>query len=364
MQEKPSVSIIVPTYNREGTLPQTIESVLQQTYKNWSLYIVDDGSTDNTESLILKYSMEDGRIHYLLNTGKKGPAAARNFGICTSDGDYIAFLDSDDQWFSNHLEDSIAAIEEENVDVCFSLWVEKHKDGTVTKMLETDYEKKCIKDVTEVLNVPIRKNRMIFTAPGFFEYVVGVKSLYLNHINTMVFKRDAIGQEQLFNEELRASEDMDFIFRTIYSHDFCVIKDFHFVYNQGEDNIHSFMDRRNIRMEELLINVEQVNRLTFCGLHKCKMYRLRKQFILKVDKIARKDKCILMCNTKLAIKYFTMGYINQKKHVIRAIVYLLMAIYYHPKMAKKTLAFKLLLHIVLPFSYKNIIIQPRDISLN
>ncbi len=102
---KPLISVIIPTYNREVFLKKvSIPSVLRQTYPNFELIVVDDHSQDNTEKLIKSWSKKDNRIKYLKNFRKKGVSGARNSGILTAKGEYISFLDSDDEWVPEHLE--------------------------------------------------------------------------------------------------------------------------------------------------------------------------------------------------------------------------------------------------------------------
>ena len=93
------VSVIIPTYNRAACLREAIESVLSQTYKQFELIVVDDGSTDATGELLLQYGAKLSVLH----TGHGGPSAARNCGIAAARGDYIAFLDSDDVWLPDKL---------------------------------------------------------------------------------------------------------------------------------------------------------------------------------------------------------------------------------------------------------------------
>jgi glycosyltransferase involved in cell wall biosynthesis len=107
VQSQPLVSIIIPTYNRERCIARSINSVLSQTYQNWELIIVDDRSTDNTKMLIEQYEKRDSRIRYIPNTHKKGPAGARNQGLEITKGEFIAFLDSDDEWRNYHIEEII-----------------------------------------------------------------------------------------------------------------------------------------------------------------------------------------------------------------------------------------------------------------
>jgi len=89
------ISCITPTFNRSKLLEMAILSCLNQSYPEWEMIIVDDGSTDDTESVVQKYMIKDKRIKYFHNP-KKGAASARNYGILQSKGKYIAFLDDDD----------------------------------------------------------------------------------------------------------------------------------------------------------------------------------------------------------------------------------------------------------------------------
>lgn len=99
---QPSVSIIVPTYNRAQLIGRAIQSVLNQTYQDFEIIVVDDGSTDNTEEIVKGF--QDERIVYIRHSKKSGGAAARNTGIKMSRGEYIAFQDSDDEWLPEKLK--------------------------------------------------------------------------------------------------------------------------------------------------------------------------------------------------------------------------------------------------------------------
>src|SRR5215470_17639731 len=102
------VSIIVPTYNRGETIRAAIASVQRQTYQDWELIVVDDGSTDGTASLIER---SDPRL-VLIRQENRGVNAARNAAMLRARGQYIAFLDSDDEWLPHHLELSVAFFRE------------------------------------------------------------------------------------------------------------------------------------------------------------------------------------------------------------------------------------------------------------
>jgi glycosyltransferase involved in cell wall biosynthesis len=105
------IALIIPTFNRGYCLSSTIQSVLQQTYFNWTLTIIDDGSTDNTKEVV--ESFNDPRINYVYQENAER-SAARNNGIVHSETNWICFLDSDDEYSSNHLSTLVEFIEKEN----------------------------------------------------------------------------------------------------------------------------------------------------------------------------------------------------------------------------------------------------------
>ena len=98
------VSIIVPTYNCDKFIAQTIDSVKAQTYNNWEMIIVDDCSNDDTAKIVNEYAKNDARIKYHYLKINSGAAVARTTAMQLADGEYMAFLDSDDLWMPDKLE--------------------------------------------------------------------------------------------------------------------------------------------------------------------------------------------------------------------------------------------------------------------
>ena len=109
LPSEPLVSVVMPVWNREQVVASAIDSVLQQTYQNWELIVVDDGSTDSTVAEVRAFAAEDERIRLVEGT-HAGVGRARNLGIEHSSGELIAFLDSDNRWLGNFLEMSVRAL--------------------------------------------------------------------------------------------------------------------------------------------------------------------------------------------------------------------------------------------------------------
>lgn len=123
------VSVILPTYNREKTLLRSIYSVLNQSYQNLELLIIDDGSNDQTEKLV--GSIRDNRIIYIKYSKNRGACAARNIGIAHARGNYIAFQDSDDEWLPQKLDLQIKLLNTTNSDIVFCSFFKHHKEKVI-----------------------------------------------------------------------------------------------------------------------------------------------------------------------------------------------------------------------------------------
>jgi glycosyltransferase involved in cell wall biosynthesis len=116
----PKVSVIIPTYNRARFLPNAIKSIIDQKYDNLEIIIVDDGSTDNTQSIVNSLREKCSKIVFCHNARSKGPSGARNTGILISTGNYLSFLDSDDVWLSGHLTTGVKVLNEpSDIDILF-----------------------------------------------------------------------------------------------------------------------------------------------------------------------------------------------------------------------------------------------------
>lgn len=156
------VSIITATFNSERFIEQTIISVLNQTYTNWELIIVDDASTDSTLSIINIFSSKHTNIRVFVNETNQGAAITRNKGTEEARGDFIAFLDGDDLWKPTKLEKQLSFMAKRKADVSFSSYDLMDEDGellhkTVKALPKLSYKKflKCnyIGNLTGIYNV-------------------------------------------------------------------------------------------------------------------------------------------------------------------------------------------------------------------
>jgi glycosyltransferase involved in cell wall biosynthesis len=178
------VSIITPSYNSSKYIEETIVSVLNQTYPYWEMIIIDDGSHDDTKEIIASYARQDERIKILFNNSNIGAAKSRNRGIENANGDYIAFLDSDDLWLPNKLQQQVTLMETKNVLMSYSAYdtIDEHAHTLSTfpvqervtyhDMLKTS----SIGTLTTIYNAK-KLGKIYFENIGHEDYVMKLKIL-------------------------------------------------------------------------------------------------------------------------------------------------------------------------------------------
>lgn len=187
MQNQPLVSIITPNYNTEEYLAETIESVISQSYNNWELIIVDDHSTDSSVEIIKSFSDKHENIIYLqTKSNSGGPATPRNIGLDYANGEYVAFLDSDDTWFPKKLEFHINFMQREHSNFSSTFRnTFSHSSESKSEIKESKYLK--VYDYSELL-----KKNLVDTS-------------------AVIIKKETIGDIRFdTSKELIAIEDYDF----------------------------------------------------------------------------------------------------------------------------------------------------------
>ena len=133
--KKPTISIIIPTYNRAAIINKTIDSFIAQDFNDWEMIVVDDHSKDNTKEVIEEYHKRDERISYMLNERKKGAQGARNTGILHAQAEWVVLFDSDDYVYPNFLSTLKTAVDDKtDVVTCYAQIM--MQDGSEARVLE------------------------------------------------------------------------------------------------------------------------------------------------------------------------------------------------------------------------------------
>lgn len=162
------VSVIIPTYNRAKTIEASIRSVLLQTYRNLELIIVDDCSSDNTSEVV--HSVSDARLRYVRLVKNSGACAARNAGIETARGDFLAFHDSDDLWHEDKLAKQIAVLQSGSADVCFCKMNRFSANGTLLDIMPSHIPNGLVPGKADLFGVGTQTllgRRAVFEAEKF-----------------------------------------------------------------------------------------------------------------------------------------------------------------------------------------------------
>lgn len=185
----PTFSIIIPTYNRVTVIAHSLNSILAQTFQDWECLVVDDSSTDNTREIVQKYCNSDSRFRYILNKEKKGANGARNTGIKQAKGRYVSFLDSDDSWHSDMLEQQLSKYTSDiDISCVYSKLQTVYSDGSFYPW-------------------------EIFHGLEGHIYAKVLEQGYMTPTITLSAKRKCFEEVGLFDLEFPASQDDDMCFR-------------------------------------------------------------------------------------------------------------------------------------------------------
>jgi glycosyltransferase involved in cell wall biosynthesis len=247
------VSVIIPTFNRFSFLKKTVDSVLNQSYQEFELIIIDDGSTDNTKELIKAY----GRQLKYIYQENKGPAGARNRGIKESNSGFICFLDSDDRWDKHKLAIQLKAMQE-------------NPDYLISHTQEIWYRQ------GKLLNQKDKHKKF----PGYiFDKCLPICAV---GISTVMARRELFEEVGLFDESLPCCEDYDLWLRVSAKYEFLFIDRALTLKDGGRpDQVSRIyargMDRFRIQSLKKLLEGDQLNsqqrELSFRELeNKCKIY--------------------------------------------------------------------------------------------
>ncbi|RAR46602.1 glycosyltransferase family 2 protein [Flavobacterium lacus] len=210
---QPLVSIIIPTYNRAYLIGETLESIWSQTYSNWECIVVDDGSNDETETVVNEFCEKDERFQYHKRPSSllKGANSCRNYGFEISAGEFINWFDSDDIMLDDFLEKKIIAFLPEIQFVISSgfFWDSKNNSKTIVKMEPTDN-----------LYVDFTMWKIKILTPS------------------VLFRKSFLVGKELFKPKMQRGQETELFTRLFFgcnSSDYKIIPEFGFLYRQHED---------------------------------------------------------------------------------------------------------------------------------
>lgn len=187
----PNVSVVIPSYNRSKYVTKAIDSALAQTYCDYEIILVDDGSTDNTKAVTYPYL---NQIQYIYQEHSR-VSAARNTGIKAAKGKWIAFLDSDDEWFPEYLSSQIRYVEQTGVKVCF-----------------TDFT--FVADQAKCLKESLREKKPAISTRVFYEPLELLLDFpHAYHLQAMLVEREILERVGCFDERLKVCEDFSLFFK-------------------------------------------------------------------------------------------------------------------------------------------------------
>ncbi len=201
------VSIIIPAYNAGRFIAETMDSVINQTYKDWELIIINDGSTDNTLNIIEAYSKKEARISFVTKNNS-GVSDTRNKGIDKAKGEFIAFLDADDVWLPENLQKKIEYLKKHpDVDFVFS------------NMLQAD------KNLQNQIPAPLGKDKTIFE-----DLLLWNGEVIPGPCSNLVVRKKCLDSGIRFDPALTTIADQNFTVQLAAKHKGKLIKEFLWVY--------------------------------------------------------------------------------------------------------------------------------------
>lgn len=198
-------SIIMPVYNTGSRLNKSIASILEQSYKNWELIIIDDGSKDDSLKIAKKFAKQNKNVK-VFHQDNAGPGAARNFGIKKAQGDFIAFLDSDDYYDENFLEIIDNELKNNNVDVIFYSNVKELENGKIIGGTNLVKYQNCSKE--QIIKMQLM---------GVIPWGATLKTVKASIVKECSFSKIPVGEELIYSfNVLTKSKDFKILDNSLY----------------------------------------------------------------------------------------------------------------------------------------------------
>ena len=266
---KTKISVIIPTFNRANFLPRAIKSVLNQTFQDLELIVVDDGSTDNTEEVVRRFQKMNRRIRYIKQEHSGGAARPKNTGLKESVGEYIATLDSDDEWLPTKLEKQLDLFEKSanpNLGFVGCYYIAVNEFGSKE----------------ELYKIP--------------QYIDTFRSIlthdYMGSGSCIIYKRKVFDNAGYFDENLKTAQDWEMRIRLVQKYDFDFVR---------EPLVKYFIHMKNITK-----TLDDLNRIQdhkyILRRHKALYKKYPKAYSTRIRNIGSMH--LLAGNSKKACRYF------------------------------------------------------------
>lgn len=234
--QQPTVSVIIPTYNNASLIGRTINSVLAQTFTDYELLIIDDGSTDSTDSLIESIAKTHPSVRYFYKPNG-GVSSARNFGIDQAQGQYISFLDSDDLWDDRFLEKMVAQITEEKKLICFCGYITQRPN--------------------EIVKIP-----QIFLSSNFLTNYIAAEKYGISTDSWLIERNFILNSKVTFTHGSSICEDQEFFSKLLFlagDTNITCVKDYLTTYIQRGSSLSGY-DEIAPTMEKVIEHLETYGR--------------------------------------------------------------------------------------------------------
>lgn len=304
------ISVVMPVYNKEMYLDKTLQCILNQSYKNFEVIIVNDGSTDNTKKICDEYAEKDSRISvYHIENG--GVSNARNTGLKYVTGEYIQFIDADDCINEGIFEKYESILENKSYDILFSTYNKVDYLGNILTKVDVGYYGKCMKE--QILMDFVKKQ---------------VNTGYYGCVSNKLIRKDIISENKLkFNKRIPLAEDFDFfldVYRYSNSYYFMDFNSFNYLQNTQNSSMLLY-DNLDYYIQ-LLINIKMKEFIVDSGYYYGENKKILEQRILdyvyydvfysKLNKDIIKQKVVNLYNDDKVMKELVISNILSFKNVI------------------------------------------------
>lgn len=239
MNSRPLVSVVIPMYNVKDYIKKTLKSVLEQTYENCEIIIVDDGSDDGCSDIVKQVLSERKNVYYYYQENS-GVSAARNTGIRYATGEMIAFIDSDDLWESDKIEKQVERILNQDADACYCGTIDYFEDRKT-------YVKEKIRYYDGKVLIPFLKDK------------------FWGQTGTWLIKKNLIIDNNIdFIEDCNWGEDFEFFFKVMALGNVTFVKEYLFIYRRRSNSLSEFSFEKLqeldvwCRLKDWIVNVDKL----------------------------------------------------------------------------------------------------------